>query len=231
MAVVDATWPAARFDSCGPFLLRAGRGGGKRVSSASAEGPWTVSDLDAAEAGLLAMGQQKLFNIRPGDEALDGALAARGYEIIDPVNIWSCPISVLTAPPRHPEVFGLPAWPVLEIQREIWAEGGIGAARIEVMERAAGPATTLIGRVGDAPAASAFVALSDGVAMLHALEVRKAFRGKGLGRQMMLAAGHWAAAAGAQELAVICTTGNAPANGLYRGLGMLWQGRYHYRIA
>ena len=47
--VLDATWPAASMARVGPWTIREGAGGGKRVSAATAETAWT--DGDIAEAG------------------------------------------------------------------------------------------------------------------------------------------------------------------------------------
>ncbi|TMV56955.1 GNAT family N-acetyltransferase, partial [Thioclava sp. BHET1] len=38
-AALDASWPAAALHHAGPWLIREGRGGGKRVSAATAERP------------------------------------------------------------------------------------------------------------------------------------------------------------------------------------------------
>ena len=80
--VMEATWPPSAWQSFGPFLVRDGQGGGKRVSAATVEGPWQQDDLVRAEA---AMGAHALFLIRAGDEVLDDALAARGYRVVDSV--------------------------------------------------------------------------------------------------------------------------------------------------
>jgi hypothetical protein len=53
------------------------------------------------------------------------------------------------------------------------------------MERAAGPKTALLGRVRDRAAGTAFVALHDDVAMVHALEVVPGFRRAGVARNLM----------------------------------------------
>ncbi|WP_170405999.1 GNAT family N-acetyltransferase [Ruegeria arenilitoris] len=227
-AVVDGTWPAARYMQLGPFLLREGQGGGSRVSAASRIGPVTPPDIDAAEAAMQAMGQKRIFCLRPGDEALDEMLAARGYDILDPVNIYACPVARLTDQPVPPvTVFTL--WEPLAIMREIWAQGGIGPARLAVMERATGPKTGLLLRHRDQPAGTGFVAIHDGTAMLHALEIVPAHRRQGLGRWAMRAAAFWALDNGAHTLSVICTKANTGANALYHSLGMERVGEYHYR--
>ena len=46
---------------------------------------------------------------------------------------------------------------------------------------------------------------------------------------MMRQAAFWAAEQGVQELAVLCTTANIAANGLYKSLGFSAKGHYHYR--
>lgn len=226
---VDGTWPAARYIEKGPWLLREGQGGGSRVSAASALGPVTADDIATAEAAMRDMGQRQLFMIRPGDEALDALLEARGYAVLDPVNAYACPVETLTDIPI-PRVTVLQVWEPLAIMREIWAAGGIGPARIAVMERAKGPKTGLLARFNDKPGGTAFVAIHDGVAMLHALEILPHQRKQGLGQWMMRGAAHWAAAQGAHTLAVVCTKANDGANALYSGLGMSVVGEYHYRV-
>ncbi|WP_037313726.1 GNAT family N-acetyltransferase [Ruegeria halocynthiae] len=226
--VVDGTWPAARYERLGPFQLRQGLGGGSRVSAANALSPATGTDIDAAEAAMLAMGQKRIFCLHPGDEAMDSQLADRGYDILDPVNIYSCSVGDLTDIPLPP-VTAFPIWPPLAIMAEIWAQGGIGPGRLAVMGRAAGPKTGLLLRRTDHPAGTAFVAVHAGTAMVHALEILPEHRRQGLGQWAMRAAALWARDQGAHTLSVICTKANAGANGLYRALGMANAGEYHYR--
>ena len=46
--ICDGTWPAAAIKRLGPWTLRDGQGGGKRVSAATAEGPVQKTDIRAA---------------------------------------------------------------------------------------------------------------------------------------------------------------------------------------
>ncbi|TDK43943.1 GNAT family N-acetyltransferase [Antarcticimicrobium luteum] len=227
--VIDGTWPAARYVRQGPWILREGQGGGSRVSAASAAGPATAGDIAGAEQAMRAMGQTPLFMIRPGDGDLDALLEARGYAVKDPVSAYACPIGQLTDIPI-PRVTVLQVWEPLAIMREIWAEAGIGPARLAVMARAEGPKTGLLARFNDKPGGTAFVAIHDGVAMLHALEILPHQRKQGLGQWMMRGAAHWAEKQGAHTLAVVCTRENDGANALYSRLGMSVVGQYHYRI-
>jgi GNAT superfamily N-acetyltransferase len=226
--VVEATWPAASTRELGPVTLREGQGGGSRVSAASAVGSASGADIEAAEQAMRAMGQDCLFMIRDGQEELDAQLAARGYVVKDPVNLWLCPVDNLTDV-EIPRVTTFALWSPLVIQREIWTSGGIGPERQAIMDRVTGPKAALLGRYNDKPAGAGFVAVHDGVAMVHALEILPHQRRHGMGAWMMRQAAFWAAENGANEMAVLCTKENAGANGLYASLGMTRCGQYHYR--
>lgn len=231
-AVTEATWPAASMQQQGPWTLRDGKGGGKRVSAATlreAGSPVSPGDLPAAENAMRAMGQVPLFMIRHGDESLDALLRSAGYDVIDPVNMYACPVTALTGE-APPPVTTFDIWEPVAIQLDIWKDGGIGPGRIDVMRRACDPKTSLFGRTRTRPAATGFVAISDGIAMVHALEVSERERRAGLGRHLTRHAAHWAAARGAAHLSVLCTVANDAANALYSSLGMTLVGQYHYRI-
>lgn len=219
--IMEATWPPARAWRQGPFLCRDGAGGGKRVSAASCEdASWTEADLDRLDSPLVL--------IRPGDEPLDTALAARGWQNVDPVLAFAAPVSRLVA--DLPPLAAFPHWPPLEIARTLWAEGGIGPARLAVMERVSCPKAALLARTGDRPSAVAFVAVHGAEAMLHALEVRATLRRQGAGQTLVQAAANWAAAQGAQRLSLVVTRHNLAASALYTRLGMQVVGQYHYRM-
>ncbi|WIY27116.1 GNAT family N-acetyltransferase [Parasedimentitalea psychrophila] len=228
-AVAEATWPCARKFTLGPITLREGRGGGSRVSSATVNGPVTDGDIAAAEAAMRDMGQVPLFMIRDGEDGLDAQLAARGYQVKDPVNLWSCPASLLTDI-DIPPVTTFCVWEPLAIQVEIWAAGGIGPQRLAVMEQVEGPKTSILSRGNEQPAGTAFCAIHDGMAMVYALEILPHQRRQGMGLWMMRQAAFWARDNGAEELALMCTKRNTGANGLYASLGMTAVGQYHYRI-
>jgi GNAT superfamily N-acetyltransferase len=222
--VMEATWPPASRQTLGPFTLRDGAGGGKRVSAASCAGTFTETDLDALEARMA----QPLMLIRKGETELDAALDARGWRIIDPVVAYAAPVSALTT--DLPGLTAFPHWPPLEIARSIWAEGGIGPARVAVMDRVTGPKSAVLGRIRDRPAGVAFVACRGAEAMVHALDVRESQRRQGLGRNLLHAAANWAADQGATRLSLVVTRQNAAARALYARLGMQTVGEYHYRM-
>ena len=223
--VIDQTWPAARRWTENGWTLRDGQGGGKRASAATLATPG--ADISVAETAMRAMHQTPLFMIRQGEDAFDAELAARGYEIIDPVNIYILPIEQLTDVPIPP-VTAFEIWEPLAMMLEIWAKGGIGPARIDVMRRAA-QKTAILSRWKEKPGGVAFAAIHDGVCMVHAVEVLEHQRGMGVGKWMMRRAAVWAQAQGATQMAVLCTKANVPANRLYQSLGFAHVGDYHYR--
>jgi ribosomal protein S18 acetylase RimI-like enzyme len=227
--VMEATWPAAASHRLGPFLLRDGAGGGQRVSAGSVEGAFSVGDLEAAVAAM----EQPLFVIYPGrseaDDALDAALEMRGFALHDPVVAYAAPVATLTG--ELPFLAGFPHWPPLATACEVWTEGGIGPARVAVMDRVQGPKVAVLARGGDRAAGAVFVACHGGVAMLHALEVRPGLRRQGAGGHLLRAAANWAAGQGADTLSLVVTERNAAARALYQRAGMAEVGRYHYRKA
>lgn len=228
IAVMETSWPPAAQRRLGPVTLREGQGGGQRVSAASVEGDWTGADLENAEAAMRAMGQRPLYRVTPAQEALDAALDARGFAINDPVVGYAASVEALAR--SLPPLAAFPHWPLLEIDRQIWADNGIGPGRIAVMERAAVPKTVILSRSAGRPSGLAFVACDGPLAMLHALVVRPTQRRQGAARHIMAAAAAWAAGQDARELAVVVTEANAAARALYADLGMAEVAGYHYRV-
>jgi GNAT superfamily N-acetyltransferase len=228
--LVDATWPAAARHRVDPWLLREGRGGGQRVSAITALGPVTAGDIEGAIDATLALGQSAVFMIRPEDAALDAQLNAMGWCRHDPVVAYAAPCHLLSDPAPD-AMSAFPHWPPLAIARDIWRDGGVGPARLAVMERAQDPKCAILGRVEDRAAGIAFVATAGRHAMLHALEVAPALRRRGVAQALLRSAAGWAARHGAVELALVVTEANTNARALYTGLGMIESGRYHYRIS
>lgn len=221
-----ATWPPAEVARAGGFLLRRGAGGGKRVSAATAE--TAAPDIAAARAAMAAWGQAPLFLIRPGEAALDAALAAQGDAVQDVTTVLAAPAARLADPPPEP-MAAFVHWPPLAVDETLWAEAGVGPGRLAVMGRVACPRAAVLARTDDRAAGVAFVAADGPVAMLHAVAVVPGFRRRGTGLALLRAAAGWAVAAGADWLALAVTEANAPAQALYRGAGMVEVARYHYR--
>ena len=227
--LIDVTWPAASTGMAGPFRIREGRGGGSRVSAATAEGAFDDIDFSHAEEAMRKLGQTPLFMVRGGEYALDRALAAQGYLVKDPVIGFVSKVEPLMAA-LPPPVTTFEIWPPLPIEAELWEAGGIGPARLDVMLRAECDRTTILGRLDDTPAGVAYVGRVGAHGMIHAIEVAPHFRRRGLGGHMIAAAARWVRQTGGTHLSLIVTRANAGAQALYSSLGMTPVGQYHYRI-
>ncbi len=227
---LDATWAPAEVVTSGPWTLRRGAGGGKRVSAATAKVPVSEDELTMAENLMISMDQPPLFMIRGKADTLDGQLADRGYSIVDPTLLLTAPCAEL-AKVNPPPIAAIPGDEPLAIMAEIWAAGGIGPARLAVMRRTRGPKTYLFSRFDtDKPGGCAFVAVDGDIAMLHALEVVPMARRKGVGHNLLGRAAIWAMEQGATTFGVVTTGKNLPAQKLFTGLGMTIVDKYHYRM-
>ena len=222
---IDGTWPAAAKTRVGAWTIRDGQGGGKRASAATCDG---AIDIVAAEIAMQSLNQTPLFMIRHGEDTLDAILDARGYEIIDPTNAYAIATKALTDIPI-PRVTAFVIWEPLAIMEEIWAKGGIGPARLNIMARAK-TKTGILARWNEKPAGAGFVAIHEGIAMVHAVEVLAQQRRQGVAQWIMRCAALWAEKNGAHTLTVLTTADNGPANALYQGLGFAPAPGYHYRI-
>jgi len=217
-ATLDTTWPPEMYQQSGDWLLRIGGAGGSRVNAATAIGD--TPELDGC--GPLVM-------IRTGQDALSQRLDAAGYSIKDPCRILVArSADVARDLPDGPGTITGDA-PIAQIV-EIWEAGGVGPARLAIMDRANCPKTYITGRVGDRPAGCVYVGANGNVAMLHALEIATQHRRKGLARNLVAASAQWASSAGAEWLSLIVTEANEGALALYSSMGFTDIGGYHYRI-
>ena len=216
---LEATWPPLRKWRQGDWWLREGAGGGQRVSAASPAGPGAVAELD----GVMAAMTDPLFLLNPADQAVDQALAARGFVRHDPVLI-------LSADPARLAGQGVDfGWPVPEPVQALWAQGKIGPARLAVMDRVQGPKVALWITDDARPVAVGFCGMTGDFAGLHAVFVAPEQRGRGLGLRLMQGVAHWAVGQGARQIALAVTSANQPARQLYARLGMDEIGTSHYR--
>jgi len=225
---VDATWPAAAFGRAGPWLIRDGRGGGKRVSAATLESDFFPPDIAVGEVAMSALGQTPLFMVRQNEDDLDRALEHQGYSIIDPVSLYACQVGALTMN-RFTAGGGTTQWPPTGVAKEIWAKGDIGPGRLEVMNRAKGEKSVILAQINGATVGVGFAAIAAGIAMVHAIEVTPGLRRRGVGTTILHLAADWATKNGCDYVSLVVTDANRPANALYSKLGMSLIGSYHYR--
>ena len=173
------------------WTLREGQGGGSRVSAATWDGDGTPDIAAGRSRKWRSIGQSPLFMLRPqgdGGPRCDSLEAEAGYtRSMDPVTLYeitsprgrSCRNRLRRSP-------AFETWPPLAIQTELWAAGGIGPARLAIMERVRPaprqPHCLAVSR--DKPAGCG-LCRHDGhhiAAMLHALEsYSRRFAAEGLG--------------------------------------------------
>lgn len=226
---IDDTWAPAAYHFCGPILIREGQGGGQRVSAATTEVACTDGEVLAAARTMRTLGQTPLFMVRGDQPDFDKQLSRLGYAVKDPVVVLEGPLEGEILEPPQP-VSAFPIWPPLQIMKDLWAAGGIGPERLNVMARSCDPKTAVLGRVEDRAAGCAFLAVHGEIAVIHAVEVLAAHRRKGLARNMVRAAAIWAKSRGASRFATLVTKVNAPSLALFASLGLSPVEQYHYRV-
>ena len=223
---VDTTWaPLAIHDYHG-WLIREGAGGGQRVSSATQILGTPGATIKAAEKKMASLRQNPLFMIKATDNDLDIELAALGYKIVDPVAILIARIDNLQEMKSGQDHRIARLVAPDNNAKSIWATGGIDHNRLNVMKRVAAPKITLSANNKGV----AFVVTHDNIAMVHAVEVAKSHRRKGVANALMYEACHWAREMGCKWISVLTVRQNIPAIKLYKSLEMVEAAAYHYRI-
>ncbi len=223
---IDATWAPFAFHLHNGWLIREGMGGGQRVSAATLLADTDNPDIASAADKMHALGQKSLFMLRNSDGALDADLSELAYKTVDPVAILITPTAnLLNMPPRQTHAVNTTEAPGAKA-KAIWKSGGIDQPRLNVMERVKGAKTYL--SAGDMGVA--FAACYKGIAMVHAVEVSKNHRRKGIANALMYQAAIWAKNEGCAWVAVLTVRANTPACALYNRLGMKEAAAYHYRL-
>ena len=229
---LERTWPCEREYGLGPWRIFQSDGGGKRVCAARLafnQSLATARQIDEAEQALRDLKQPLLFHIDEGQSELDKALGKRGYHHVDPTDLLAQPVAKLYGQPL-PKSTLFEIWSPLVIQKDIWAAGGVGPQRMNVMDRATEAKTSLLIRWKGRAAGTAFLACHGAVIMVHALIILPEQRGQGLAKLAMHKAALWGQSQGCSVLAVACTKENSVAQNLYSSLGMKHVGEYHYRL-
>ena len=228
MAAVRATWPAARTVRVGALDVPLDPAGSRRAisvrpapgaSGAAASG----ADIAAAEAARPGA----IFSTVDGvDDALAPRLAAAGYAPEGASALMAGPVAPLLG--DLPRISGFPHWPPVAICEAMWAAHGNGPASLAAAARAPDPKAAILLRSDDRAAGALFVAVSDGLAVLHMVLTLPAHRRRGVGLLGLRHAAAFAAAHGAGHLALPVERANAPAIALYAAAGLRDVGGYRY---
>ena len=230
-------WPALRTVHYDGWILRFADGFSKRANSVN---PLYDSTIDPAqkiercEEIYRAMGLKTIFKLNEAShpQGLDEALAARGYEVVDPVSVQ-----------------------VLELNNDGYAPSGdveisadaTGAwldAYCGMDARAAGARATMERMLGLIVPRAAFAALRDeygiiacgmgvldgGFLGLFNIIVNKAHRNKGCGKRILSGLLGWARKNGASAAYLQVLKSNSTAIGIYGNFGFREISGYWYRI-
>ncbi len=202
-------FPAAEQERAGGWLLRADTADPlRRLNSALPLGP--PMDLDVVEDWYRSRGLRPRVMVTPEADldALDAALADRGYEV-------EVPADILVGDPF-----------------EVLDRLAGAAHQVVPTELIAPPAALRSGeeivQLGAAEGAGrATVVLQDGWSLLLALEVAPEFRRRGIASALVRA---WARVADGRGLYLQVRQDNAPGHALYEAAGFTRSHAYHYRL-
>lgn len=222
-------WPAPYVEEIGGWLLRYAGGVTKRANSVLPLGdPADVgAAIEAAERFYAARDVPAVFSIGDGARSgLDGVLAARGYDVVDPTLVMSMDIAG-SASRVHDElpVDDAPSSQWLELW---WAVDGRYRDHLAV-------ARDIVTGVPAAYAEIPGLAVGRGVPQgewygIYCMAVAPPARRQGLGRRVLRALLRHAVQSGARRAYLTVTGRNAAAQALYEGEGFRPVGRYHYRV-
>lgn len=233
-------WPASQNAVVGDWLLRSTNGYTKRANSANALQPAAhlgVQLLRDIEAWYERQKQPGIFRLSPlADAEADSLLHAHGYLLIEPS-------LVMQRARQAQDADWQPAQNVcLRVDtrlNEEWLNGYCAAGGLTPNQQSAlrviqqsrtMPCGYASIRYEDEPCGWGLVVLEREAAGLYEVMVHPAYRGKGLGRQMLHGLLQWAANHGATHTDLQVTGGNTTAQQLYASLGFQAVYGYHYRI-
>jgi N-acetylglutamate synthase len=233
--IANDAWPAPDTDRLGEWLLRAAEGFTARANSALPIGdPGLPRDeaIEAVCAWYRDRGLPPRMNVPlPLCADLDAALDARGWARSVPSLVQTAPIAaILAATTDRPD---LPPVRLADEPDEAWLavvarrKGGLPNAARQVLTDA---------RLVKCASVDGSVAVARGAVVrdfLHValVEVAEDARGRGLARHVTRALAQWGRAEGAGTAFLQVEETNAPAVGLYAGLGFATHHPYVTRTA
>ena len=227
-------WPAGETRLVDGWLWRYSGGGSQRANSVSAlnyEGRDVERTIDAIEALYREHDAPVRFQVGfplSQPDNLDERLAARGYEIHDPVTTLLKPVAVVEAPADV-------------VLRESPSQGWLSVYLANVTADRRPFATAILARVPEpcvfAEAvregnviATALGVFHENTVIAECVGTANSARRQGAAAAVMRALEAWGGELGAHTIGLQAVTTNAPAQGLYAALGYVPAGTYHYRF-
>ncbi|MGI5420830.1 GNAT family N-acetyltransferase [Actinomadura luteofluorescens] len=226
--LVAEAWPAPSAQDIGGWVLRHADGVTKRANSVlPVDDPGDVDlAIEEAERFYTALGLPTVFmmDAQARPEGLDGILAGRGYELVEPTIAMT---SDLSGPGERERVDVMDA-PSREWLDLWWSVDGRYDHQLPMAEK------ILTG-------VSAGYACVDGLAVgrgvpqgewlgVYAMAVAPDARRRGLGRRVLRGLLGWGRERGCERAYLVVVERNAPARALYESEGFVQAGAYHYRV-
>lgn len=242
-AAFDA-WTAQEIAPLGPWRLRFMHGVTNRANSVWA-GPGEppggfARAIGEVEAWYAARGRPPIFQITPAaDPRLDAQLAARGYEVFDPVSFRVAETARVAAAPSREGVRAScesalsDAWFELSGRRGRFRgpEVSVYRAFLDRLAGRAGFASAALPETGPSAAIGAvgFTVVAPPLAGVFSMLTLPEQRRRGLAEAVLGAIARFAIARDATRLYLQVEVDNAPALALYARAGFVEAHRYHYR--
>jgi N-acetylglutamate synthase len=229
-------WPALeQYDEAG-WVVRFAGGYTKRANSVTPLGPGGPNlqvHVARCEAAYRGRGLPPIFRlVEPlAPEGLDGLLAARGYDLVDPTLVLAAPLAELALPePVHPLSVArdIPTW--LQAYQQVCGTSLPQSAHGRILAAIQAPTLWVTIQHDGAPVACALGVAHDTYLGVYDLAVAPAWRRRGLGTALLAGLVHWGEQAGASWAYLQVVEANAAARALYEGLGFCRLYRYWYRV-
>jgi ribosomal protein S18 acetylase RimI-like enzyme len=229
-------WPATRQIVVDGWAFRASGGPTRRANCAHplhAGAAMTDALIDKGEAFYGRFGRPPMFRVPEIAGEIDARLAARGYVIDAPTRTLCAPLA-MPDPSEQPDVCieTAPSRRWLNARDRLSGSDAQGASAFRaivgsVLLPCGFASVAYRGRI----VSVAFGARQDDLLVIESVVTDPAYRGRGFARDCVGRLLRWAAGEGCRMAALQVMADNAPALGLYAGLGFTRDlYRYHYRI-
>ena len=221
-----AAWPAGSVVEEAGWLLRYTPGVRRRRSNSAV--PVGEPSIDRLEAFYRARDRPALVQLGPAHDALDAALAGRGYVKDAPTSVLTAVTSDVVGAADGVELAETPAeW--LATYASLTGRADAAATGEQVLSRIAAPVTFATVARDGRPAGMGLFAVDSGWAGVFAMATRPDLRGRGIATAILGAGARWAAGQGASRLYLQVEDDNDTARRLYARAGFTRSHGYHYR--
>jgi ribosomal protein S18 acetylase RimI-like enzyme len=238
--LADTAWPAAERVALGPWHLRAGAGVTRRTNSVFTAGHDDLRRaelerlVEAAERFYAGRGLPAIFQISAatGARDLDTLLAARGYALNAPSEVWTAAVGQVQRPTIADRLIMQAEDPSTAWFDVAFAQDGPERRRVheEIAWRSPRPRVFVSAITDGRLAACAMAVGGGGQTGLFCMMTRPEYRRRGLAGALLGDVATWAAGQKDAGVYLQVMADNAPAKALYRAAGFERRYGYHYRV-